>query len=575
MNNFANQVNGASRPVSSAHGYSLSSDRPQFEKRSSQLNLSSTTAGTDVDRGYVSGSEADTRSSRRVLRKRDAEHGRTPSFETGKRLSFFRRASRASSVGRTPDISGPSSAVHVATGSETNHDIGGKSVPPSEASAPPSVTNLGDDELSSRTKMTDGKVETPAKSPRKGLRAISDAVTGREKAATAHWDNVSPTVEMSTPHSPSSGTPSGASKSIDLEDANSSKYSTPVGPPVGPRRKTKKETSAYTRGLLPKAPQDQIAQCDYSGWMKKKSSNLVTNWKPRLFVLKGKRLSYYYSENDKQERGLIDITGHRVLAADRERLTGIHAAITKATSSPTSPQLMHSGTFSSTASASPTKEEKSHSDVNTPTSATENSSVPNTPSDLAPDGQGFIFKLVPPRVGMSKAVNFTKPTVHYFAVPSREIGRLWMAALMKATIDKDENVVTTYQQKTISLEKARARNERPPALQEEEGQTVGGTSEADSQLEKVDEATDAEKAEEAAEEAQKKSEEEPIGQMRAVTDLSPVVDPASISPQHEKKASKGSGKRSGSGDGLGIKGLNGASSAGGPILNQMHKAGLW
>lgn len=43
-----------------------------------------------------------------------------------------------------------------------------------------------------------------------------------------------------------------------------------------------------------------------------------------------------------------------------------------------------------------------------------------------------------------------------------------MAALMKATIDYDTSgkVVTSYNQKTISLAKARARNERPPALRE-------------------------------------------------------------------------------------------------------------
>ena len=81
----------------------------------------------------------------------------------------------------------------------------------------------------------------------------------------------------------------------------------------------------------------------------------------------------------------------------------------------------------------------------------------------------FIFKLVPPRMNLAKGINFTKPTVHYFAVNSRQEGRLWMAALMKATIDRDENgqVTTTYNQKTISLAKARARRERPPALKEE------------------------------------------------------------------------------------------------------------
>jgi hypothetical protein len=82
----------------------------------------------------------------------------------------------------------------------------------------------------------------------------------------------------------------------------------------------------------------------------------------------------------------------------------------------------------------------------------------------------FIFKLVPPRSGLSKGVNFTRPTVHYFAVNSRQEGRLWMAALMKATIDRDEEkgITTSYKEKTISLAKARARRERPPALREDD-----------------------------------------------------------------------------------------------------------
>ena len=78
----------------------------------------------------------------------------------------------------------------------------------------------------------------------------------------------------------------------------------------------------------------------------------------------------------------------------------------------------------------------------------------------------FIFKLVPPRAGLSRAVNFTKPTVHYFAVPNIKQGRFWMAALMKSTIDRDDTkpITTTYQQKTISLAKARQMRHRPPAL---------------------------------------------------------------------------------------------------------------
>ncbi|EOD50059.1 hypothetical protein GTA08_BOTSDO09684 [Neofusicoccum parvum] len=167
----------------------------------------------------------------------------------------------------------------------------------------------------------------------------------------------------------------------------------------------------------------------------------MTTWKTRLFVLKGRRLSYYYSEFDTAEKGLIDISGHRVLPANNERITGLHATITGAKSSPTSP---HNATLPTSAQTDAANE-----------------------VDVKDDTSGmFIFKLVPPRSGLSKAVNFTKPTVHYFAVDNLQQGRLWMAALMKATIDRDESkeVISTYQQKTISLAKARAMQQRPPAL---------------------------------------------------------------------------------------------------------------
>jgi hypothetical protein len=209
------------------------------------------------------------------------------------------------------------------------------------------------------------------------------------------------------------------------------------------RKKSKKETSAYTRGLEKKSPQEQMIGADYSGWMKKKSTNLMTTWKPRLFILKGRRLSYFYSENDTEEKGLIDISFHRVLPADNDRLTGLHATLTGATNSPTSP----SNATTTIASAAAANEPESTLSRNNGDSM-------------------FIFKLVPPRAGLSRAVTFTKPTVHYFAVPNIQQGRLWMAALMKATIDRDDSkpITTTYQQKTISLAKARAMRHRPPAL---------------------------------------------------------------------------------------------------------------
>lgn len=301
-----------------------------------------------------------------------------------------------------------------------------------------------------------------------GLRAISDAVTKNEKNV-AETPVIPPSIKegeaVSSPARTGSTTPSTETKSFDLQKSNDGQSRTSTGsgsklmpPPTSTRRsrpKTKKTTSAYTRGLEKKTPAEQLATCDYSGWMKKKSGSLMSTWKPRLFILRGRRLSYYYTDNDTEEKGLIDISFHRVLPAQNETLTGLHAAMTGAAGSPTSP----------TSSATTTNAQKD---------LKEN---PPKPGEVE-DAGIFIFKLVPPKSGLSKGVSFTKPTVHYFAVNSRQEGRLWMAALMKATIDRDDNgvVTTTYNQKTISLAKARARKERPPALKEEE---VGGRAELD------------------------------------------------------------------------------------------------
>ena len=255
-----------------------------------------------------------------------------------------------------------------------------------------------------------------------GMRVLSDKLSNRPK------DITTTDVAIDSPGRTASSTNS-ADPSLDLASPGTGKSFSGQPPPVPPKgaakKKSKKETSAYTRGLQKIGPVQAQRDADYSGWMKKKSSNLMTTWKPRLFVLKGRRLAYYYSEDDDQERGLIDISFHRVLPAGNERLTGLHATITGA-----------------------------------------GSGGSNTPDGDKSNDQVFIFKLVPPRTGLSRAVNFTKPTVHYFAVPNIQTGRLWMAALMKATIDRDDNqpIKSTYQQTTISLTKAKQMRQRPPAL---------------------------------------------------------------------------------------------------------------
>ena len=486
-----------SRPRSSVNISNSSADRSS--PAPSAQRVSHVPQGSrDIDRGYKSGDELDSRKSRNVLRKRDGlstSHSRQSSYQGDPKTSSAgaRRHSRFGSVDSIRDtvaaITHPSSKAH--SGSHKSHmrnSSAGEAIvkpsAPSSETGTPAVTTLEYNHrpsmkiitspfnrdsgisLSSSPKSASSKA---GNKPRVGLRAISDAVTGNEKSIVT-----SPTT-TSTPHKDSSRqsptrtgstTPSGASQSLDRESTDASSKGTSATHPThtptqGPRRKGKKETSAYIRGLEQKNPQEQMIDCDYSGWMKKKSSNMMTTWKQRLFVLRGRRLSYYYTEDDEAEKGLIDISSHRVLPADNDLLTGIHAAVTGAKSSPISPPTAHTPTLAATEAAQQTE------------------STLRKPAEEST----FIFKLVPPRSGLTRAVNFTKPTVHYFAVDNVRQGRLWMAALMKATIDRDETkpITTSYQLKTISLAKARSMRQRPPALMnlEEQGETTGDGPKSD------------------------------------------------------------------------------------------------
>ncbi|KAH7375348.1 hypothetical protein B0T11DRAFT_8527 [Plectosphaerella cucumerina] len=410
----------------------------------------------DTDRGYFSGNEADGRR-RNVLKKRDSgAHSRKNSYADEQRVRSATAISRHSRYGSIDSREGvPSVAAqkyyglvnttHKRTNStSTSHSIrrvpsakegpvpiigldGSLRESPISPTSPPNRPAVNPDWLNSVVNKPTVKIG--------GLRAISDTGTGGDRLRiTSPAESQLRDSPLQSPARTQSSTPS-ATPSFDFDspDAGKSTSTTTTAASKSARKKGKKETSAYQRGLQKISPQEAIKDADYSGWMKKKSSNLMTTWKPRLFVLKGRRLGYYYSEDDDQEKGLIDISFHRVLPADNEKLTGLHATLTGAGSA----------------------------------SAPASSVIPSSgePLDKGDDAM-FIFKLVPPRAGLSRAVTFTKPTVHYFAVPNLQQGRLWMAALVKATIDRDDTqpITTTYQQKTISLAKARAMRHRPPAL---------------------------------------------------------------------------------------------------------------
>lgn len=421
-------------------------------------------SAVDLDRGYFSSTEGG--KTRNVLKKRDsvASHNRNTSYAEEQRVRSATAMARHSRYGSFGSARGeplsPAAQKYYGVGTSGSHrrtvsTNTTESIRPAVPSkdTPPMVTKLDTTSVDNlhvsplspisaaqRHTSNNEMSKTQAKVP--GLRAISDAVTGQERAKIApSLDSPLRDSPLQSPSRTGSSTPSvGPSFELDSPDATKSPSTlATTGSRSSKSRKTKKDTSAYTRGLLKIPPREAMVGADYSGWMKKKSNTLMTTWKPRLFILKGRRLAYYYSEDDEQEKGLIDISFHRVLPADNERLTGLHATLTGASNSPMTPANATVPTIADARAASDT------------TSASDSI---------------FIFKLVPPRAGLSRAVNFTKPTVHYFAVPNIKQGRLWMAALMKATIDRDDTqpIVTSYQQKTISLAKARQMRHRPPAL---------------------------------------------------------------------------------------------------------------
>lgn len=408
----------------------------------------------DLDRGYFSGNEVDNRK-RNVLKKRDSDspaHSRQSSLldEPRKPTSAVKRHSRLSSVDSIRDVTGsmisPASKAYHSASYKGRYRSASARSPSMRISGgySPTVTNLEDEQPSvtaSSGTNSISRMSIPNKARKlMGIRAASEAVTTQEKDIVTSPRIMHGTLEESPEASPvGSHTPSVTEQSAEVDNTDtSSKGTDQVGSTLSlrtsqrSRPKNKQQTSAYTKGLLKISPEEARQHCDYHGWMKKKSSSLMTTWKPRLFILRGRRLSYYYSENDTEERGIIDISGHKVLVANSDPITTLHATITGAAASP------------SVASSSDTS--------------------PNI-SKMPGSGGLFYFKLVPPKAGLSRAVQFTKPTIHYFQVDSTILGRKWMGEIMKATIEHDlSRLETTNKQKTISLAKARAQKQRPPFL---------------------------------------------------------------------------------------------------------------
>lgn len=420
-----------------------SSIRPST-KLEDQVTIPSPTlaqAPLEFDRGYFSGNELDNRKLRNRLSK---AHSRQTSLgeQQSKRSSMIKKHARLSSAGSVRQ----DSALASPGASSNYHGLPKGRLRSSSARASPgqtfstgmspTVTNLENDSTTSIGSPVVEKMKMQDRARKLlGVRAASEAVTKDERSdaltTTPSVDTkgstelvASPATESTTPSATPSleiGTPEGEQVTSALSKLTSRS-----------RPKTKQRTSAYTHGLLKIPPSEARNTCDHSGWMKKKASGLMTTWKPRLFILRGRRLSYYYSEADTEEKGVIDISGHKVLVANDDPMVTIHASVTGASKGTSTPRP-------ESIAASPMK-------------------------PLPPSGV-FYFKLVPPKSGLSRAVQFTKPAIHYFQVDSIAEGRKWMGEIMKATIEHDlSSFETTNKQPTISLAKAKARRERPPGL---------------------------------------------------------------------------------------------------------------
>lgn len=417
-------------------------------------------SAVELDRGYFSGTESyadEQRVRSATALSRHSRYGSVDSFRDGAPSAAQKyygiQASphrRNASTNTTDSVRPPPPAKDGPAPAVTNLDT---MMNPALSEPSPVASkgqSLSTDWLSSVTKPV-GKATRPA------MRAISDKLTFERSKGSGSADLSTNEPPIPSPVRTGSSTAS-AGQSLELEPHDALKSPVTATAPANKKggKKGKKETSAYTQGLLKIPPAVAMKDADYYGWMKKKSSNLMTTWKPRFFVLKGRRLAYYYSEEDDQEKGLIDISFHRVLPADNERLTGLHATLTGAAGG----SIMPSG---------------------------------HTPAGGGDDGLNkgddsmFIFKLVPPRAGLSKGVSFTKPTVHYFAVPNLKQGRLWMAALMKSTIERDDTqpITTTYQQKTISLAKAKQMRHRPPGFEDAAAAAAAAGQDGDSGVDKL------------------------------------------------------------------------------------------
>lgn len=77
-----------------------------------------------------------------------------------------------------------------------------------------------------------------------------------------------------------------------------------------------------------------------------------------------------------------------------------------------------------------------------PSSSPVESPAPTPARKISLTGSKFIFKVVPPAPGTSRAVTFTPQKTHIFSAENESEFRGWIEALMKANIGLDHNGIS-------------------------------------------------------------------------------------------------------------------------------------
>lgn len=439
-----------------------------------------------TEKSYFSGGESATPKGRRVLQKKGSGGSggqRKTSYTEEQRVRAGTALSRHSRIGSTDTVRGESSSSLVPQGKDKSRpksnsfsDSGSYTFehPRFSATPAPGLTKRGASDPAQPAVsaiVTRSASEKVSSGNTAGVTApaitIPTSTSGAQDALHLK-STISVTIE------------GGVKAEKDKERTSESHTYKAAASPSELRKKSKKQhTSAWQEGLRHISPLEAAKEADFSGWMWKRGSGSVPTWGVRFFVLNGRRLSYFYSEDDTRERGLIDITSHKVLAATGDRIVNFHASLAAVTkiSSPastaTSPQFFHG--LESPKHNGDISPKRSPLGPNTPLTPTEGGD-----KEKERERGWFTFKLVPPAPGAARGVTFTAPKLHYFATDTKETGRAWMGAIMKATIEIDSTqpVTSSYSAATISLAKARALRARPPdlAIIKPPSSSTGGSS---------------------------------------------------------------------------------------------------